>query len=117
MARVVVADDQGPVRRSLARAMRAKGHIVMQAANGHEVLHLLRQERVDVVVTDIVMAEMDGLEILQRMRETYPQVPVIVLSGRMVNNYMEIAEFLGAKRCFRKPVDPAALHDAIRELT
>jgi two-component system KDP operon response regulator KdpE len=78
---VLVADDDAPILRLVRTKLQADGYGVVTAANGAEAVELVERERPDVVVLDIMMPVMDGLEAMQRIREE-SNVPIILLTAR-----------------------------------
>lgn len=79
--RVLVVDDERPIRHFLRVSLTASGYVVYEAASGHEALHEVTGLRPDVVVLDLGLPDLDGTEVIRRLRE-WSQVPVIVLSVR-----------------------------------
>lgn len=96
------------------------GHEVMEAYNGREGLKLLLQARADLVITDLVMPEMEGIEVVMALRKTDPTVKIIAISGggwtNSAEDYLLMARQLGAHRVLAKPFPHAALLAAIDEL-
>ena len=87
------------------------------AANGREALACIRSCTIDVVVTDMVMPEMDGIELIRALVVERPSLPIIAISGvHDWSNYFGMAVRLGAKVGLRKPVSSADLLRAVREL-
>jgi two-component system response regulator MprA len=80
--RVLVVDDEPAVRDALARALRLDGYAVETAADGHEALDRLAEERFDAVVLDIAMPNVDGLEVTRRLRSAGDRTPVLMLTAR-----------------------------------
>lgn len=80
-ARVLVVDDEEDVRYVLARFLRARGHTVQEAADGPRALEVWRVEPCEVLVTDLRMPGMDGAELVRRLRQHDPGLPVIVVSA------------------------------------
>jgi len=74
-----VVDDEPLVRRFAARVLEEEGFLVSQAADGVEALRLLREEvpDVDAIVSDVVMPRLNGVELLQALSSTHPQLPVL----------------------------------------
>ncbi|HTQ81286.1 MAG TPA: response regulator [Thermoanaerobaculia bacterium] len=103
MKRILVVDDEEPVRASLVFGLRAglAGCFVTAAGGGREALELLARQPVDLVVTDLRMPEMDGLELITYLRRDHPGLPVVVVSG--VANAAEDAVKVGSLDCFIKP--------------
>lgn len=81
MALILVVDDEVVVREVLGRLVRAAGHEVEDAVDGPSALERCRMLRPDLVVTDLQMPDMDGLELATRMREDHPAVKVLAISG------------------------------------
>ena len=106
MARILVIDDEDGVRRMLRMALELHGHEVLEAADGMQALRLVQQAPVELVITDILMPEKDGLEVIMALRSETPQLKVIAMSGGGRFNQveaLEIAEPLGAIAALRKP--------------
>lgn len=82
-SRILVVDDEPVVRRFAARVLEAEGFRVSEAADGVEALRLLHDEApdVDAVLSDIVMPRLNGVELLQVISTTHPQLPVLLMSG------------------------------------
>jgi len=117
--RVLVIDDNEDVRTLIQLALRAEGFHVSVAANGHDGMALLRKQIADVVVTDILMPEQDGIETIAELRRDFPQVKIIAISGALSAtgfDYLRVPIQLGAARILRKPFDIQELVGAIREL-
>jgi two-component system response regulator MprA len=80
--RVLVVDDEPAVRQALDRALRLEGYDVELAANGIEGLDRLRSEAPDVIVLDLLMPDVDGIEVCRRLRATRDRTPVLMLTAR-----------------------------------
>src|SRR5215831_7102565 len=99
MARILVIDDEDPIRRLLRAALEQRGHQVVEARQGKEALDLHRSQPVELVITDILMPEKDGLEVIMALRREAPQLKVIAISGGgrfRQTEALELAEPLGA---------------------
>jgi DNA-binding response OmpR family regulator len=119
MARILLIEDNARLRTMLAEHLALAGHTVIQAGDGREGLERFRRGGADVVVTDIVMPETEGLEVLREIRTAQPPVPVIAISGGGVGSgadYLAMATVLGAAKVLLKPFPPAVLIAAIAEL-
>jgi CheY-like chemotaxis protein len=119
MARILVVDDEAPVRKVLRTMLERAGYDVEDAPNGSIALEVLRDYPADVVITDIVMPEKEGIEIIQEMRADYPDIKIIAISGGGQigpESYLEMARLLGAHQTLSKPVDGDVLLGAVREL-
>ena len=104
---VMVVDDSEPIRKFLVFALRAQGFSVIPARDGMDALEKLSQTRVDLVITDLNMPNMDGFEFLRALREDreYFEVPVIILSSLSSDKDVELGLRLGANSYLVKPFD------------
>ena len=119
MARILLIDDDDSVREMLSATLTAYGHTVIQAGDGHEGLKLFEHANPDLVITDIVMPEKEGIEVLSVLRTLRPSVKVIVMSGGGRNrpaDYLYIAKALGASSVLTKPFSSQVLITAVEEL-
>jgi twitching motility two-component system response regulator PilH len=116
MTRVLVIDDSSFQRKIISSVLAAEGHEVISAQNGLEGLAYLAGDLPDLVVLDLLMPEMDGLEVLARMREQGVRVPVIVLTADIQDSTKERCIRLGAAMFINKPVKKDALSAAVREV-
>ena len=112
-ARVLVVDDDPPVRETLCDLIANLGHESVSAAGGREALELLAARPYDVVITDLFMPEMNGLEFIRRLRELAPEVPVILLTAAPTPEVVTVLRAANVL-CLRKPVDLVELAAAIR---
>jgi len=116
MARILVIDDEDQVRRLLRAALEMKGHEVLEASNGKEALRLHRATPAELAITDILMPEMDGVELIQALRSVAPQLKIIAMSGGgrfRQTEALDMAEPLGAFATLRKPFGLDALLEAV----
>ena len=106
MARILVIDDERLVRRTVRSALEAAGHEVLEASNGREALQIQATTRLDLVITDLMMPEKDGMEVLLALRRDAPGLKVIAMSGGGIYGQIEplqAAEPLGAVASLQKP--------------
>jgi len=99
MARILVVDDEDLVRLTLRQMLEAGGHEVIEAANGKQGVALEAENPVDLVVTDIIMPEQEGIETIVQLRRKNPSLKIIAISGggRMKNmDFLKIAANVGA---------------------
>lgn len=119
MPRILVIDDEEPIRATLRKALTRLGHTVIEAANGKEGLRKFALHGADLVITDLMMPEMEGLEVLMSLKAQYPDVKVIAISGggRLgSSDNLRMAKHLGASRVIPKPMSLAELTQAVDEL-
>jgi CheY-like chemotaxis protein len=116
MARVLVVDDQYLIRESMRSALEQAGHHVEEATDGEVALGVLGRTPVDLVVTDIVMPNLDGFGLIRRIRRRYPRIKLVVVSGvvRMGEvSMLDAARKLGANETVAKPFTPRDLNEAV----
>jgi len=113
-ARVLVVDDDRPVLETLCDLVAELGHESVPAGGGREALELFAARPCDLVITDLFMPEMNGLEFIRHLRELSPEIPVILLTAAAPP---ELVAVLRAARvmCLRKPVELVELDAAIRQ--
>ncbi|MBP5856180.1 response regulator [Marivibrio halodurans] len=114
--RVLVVDDEPDVLSLVARTLEGVGYDVTTAKDGYVAVRELRDRQFDVVVTDIVMPKMDGLELIVQLRKTKAGVPIVALSGGGVAKNMDVlryAETFGASAILEKPFSPAQLIETL----
>jgi len=116
MAYVLVIDDDREVRHALVRLLTRLGHEVVDAENGKVALKRFAERPADLVITDINMPEMDGIEVITTFAEQHPGVRVIAISGggRIPKELLlSSAGMLGAVVTVAKPFDIAQIRDAV----
>lgn len=110
---VLVVDDRESDAESLSEALEAVGVAVIPRFDGESALRALDDGNVDVCVTDLRMPDMDGVELLQRIRALDPSIRFVVFSGYDVPHLMQRAAAAGVVSCLRKPVDVGYLAEVI----
>lgn len=119
MAKVLVIDDDPQVRSVVARLIEAEGHKVVQAGNGKEALRRFAGDPADLVISDIYMPEMDGIELLMRLREAFPEARLVAMSGGgaiAAHHLLGAAKALGAVAVLEKPFELEAIRDQLAML-
>ena len=119
MARILLIEDDNSVRTVLLLTLAHHGHTVVEARNGKEGLDLFRQGSIDLVITDIVMPEKEGFEVLMKIRRKNPALKIIAISGGGLHNaahYLHTAKLLGAAKVLAKPFSNETLMAAVNEL-
>lgn len=118
--RILVIDDDREVRNTICENLRECGYEVLDAGNGAIGLELIEKIGLpDMVITDIIMPEKEGLEIIMEIRKKHPNVRVIAISGgarTQVGDFLEMAKKLGADASFPKPIDMDMLEETIKKL-
>lgn len=116
MARVLVIDDEADIRRLLAAGLGSDGHTVFEAADGVEGVALLGLHPVDVVITDILMPNKEGIETIIELRKTRPGLKIVAMSGGGImsgSDALRVARSLGAHATLRKPFRIADLRRVV----
>jgi len=117
--KILIIEDDALLRRGLANVVGRLGCCVLEADNGIEGMKLFRRESPDVIITDILMPEKEGLETIREMRKENPAVRIIAISAgspMYKMQFLELAEKFGASYTFNKPVSPDELISAVRTL-
>jgi CheY-like chemotaxis protein len=118
MAEILLIDDESPVRQFFRQTLEGAGYAVTEASSARDGLSHLRAHRVDLVITDILMPDMDGLELTWMLHQQYPDIKVVaVSSGEHDLDYCSVARFFGAHETLVKPVAVPRLLEAVRRLT
>lgn len=118
MAHILVADDQDKIRNMLKSLLERYGHTVDVASNGKEAIQAYRDNPADLVLTDILMPDMEGIETIREFRKLNQDIRIIAMSGGgtiEANEYLKMAELFGAKRTISKPFDVAEIVEAVNE--
>ncbi len=113
MARIIVVDDSGYTRRVHRRILEGAGHQVAEAATGSAGLEAYFLDRPDLVVLDLAMEDMSGLDVLARLRELDPDARVVVVSADVQRSTAELVRDAGAVRFVGKPAAPGDLVAAV----
>jgi DNA-binding response OmpR family regulator len=119
MPNLLLIDDDNDLRHVLARGLRRDGHEVLEAPDGKVALRMLGETPIDLVITDIIMPEMEGIELITRLRKQHPGLPVIAMSaGGRLNpaTHLQIAQSFGVRKTLSKPFELSALLAAVNEL-
>ena len=113
LGRVLLVDDEPVLRRVMRRALERAGIEVLEAANGHEALELIRHHYVDAVVSDVRMPQLGGLQLLERLLGHDPDLPVVLVSGSTEVETRSDALAIGAFDYLQKPLELVALQTAV----
>jgi DNA-binding NarL/FixJ family response regulator len=117
--RVLVIDDDEQMRTLLRQVMEWSGYTVTDAENGRKGMQRQREHPADLVITDLIMPEQEGLETISKLKKEYPDIKIVAISGggRIgPEAYLPAAQELGADLVFSKPFDVKEFVAAVREL-
>ena len=116
MPRILLLDDDDLSRGAVQRMLERSGHAVHSAATGAEALAYYRKEGADLVITDLIMPDIDGLEVIQELRRMEPSVRILAISGggRVdAEEYLSVAQKFGAVKVLPKPFGGQELRAAV----
>ena len=113
-ATILVVDDEAGIRGFMRNVLTGAGYKVMEARDGKDALEQIRGSEVNLVLTDLVMPEMEGLETIRIIRGEWPDVKIIAISGMFGGRFLHAAELLGAHATLAKPIRPDDLLEAVR---
>ncbi|HEX4193911.1 MAG TPA: response regulator [Stellaceae bacterium] len=117
MKKILVIDDNMVVRNTIVQILESEGYEVISAEDGRRGLFVFRSEKPDLVVTDIIMPEKEGIETIRDIRGEVPDAKIIAISGggRIGNtDFLKIARQLGASDIVAKPLDPDHFLDVVK---
>ncbi|HKX07480.1 MAG TPA: response regulator, partial [Stellaceae bacterium] len=116
--RILLVDDDPAVRDSVAMVLEGAGFVVDQAEQGATALRLLQAQAPDLVITDILMPQKEGIETIREIRAILPNAPIIAMSGSADTgaNYLKMAESLGATATLAKPFGAKAILELVSRL-
>lgn len=112
MARILVADDDEDFRRVTGRMLAAAGHEVIEAGDGSQAIEAYRARPCELVLTDVYMPGVDGVESIIRLRDEFPSVRIVAVSGggyRDQDEVLKLAASLGAQATLTKPLHKTTL--------
>jgi CheY-like chemotaxis protein len=115
LARILIMDDNAAVRLALHKLLESLGHDITEASNAAEGAKFYTSQCPDLVITDLLMPERDGIEALLELRAKYPLVKTIVISGE-APEFLPIAEDLGAHCTIAKPFKNQDVINAVNRL-
>ena len=116
MATIMIVDDSSYTRRTHRRILEADGHTVVEAASGMAAIEGFFVHRPDLVLLDLTMEDIGGLEVLERLRQMNAGARVIVVSADVQRSTSQLVADAGALRFLGKPVMPDDLQQAVRAL-
>jgi len=117
MQTILLIEDDSQTRKLLMRMLDSAGYNVLEAVDGREGVEIFNQNPIDLVITDLVMPEQEGLETIRMLRSLVSDVKIIAISGggRIgPENYLSMAERLGASQTLKKPIKREDLLTAVK---
>jgi CheY-like chemotaxis protein len=119
MTSILLVDDDEQLRTMLSVVLRRAGYEVQVAIDGIEASNFYRSDPTDLIITDLIMPEKEGLEIIRELRKDYPQAKIIAMTGggrTGTMNYLKVAKALGAQELLEKPFPTQEILEAIRRV-
>jgi CheY-like chemotaxis protein len=114
--RILVVDDDADVRGFLRTILAQAGYTVVEACDGKQAFREALAGSVDMVITDLVMPEQEGIETIRRLRRSLPAIGIIAISGAFGGRFLEVAKILGADAVLSKPVAAETLLAKVAEV-
>lgn len=114
-SRILVVDDDAVVRKVLCEMLKTNGYEVAEAANGKQALDNSQKARFDLVITDLVMPEIEGIETIKTLRREQPELKIVAMSGAFGGEYLTIAGLLGAHATLQKPLRLEVVLNTVRQ--
>ena len=120
MARILVVDDEASMRRLLKEILTQDKHDILEAETGAQACTLFRQQSADLIITDLVMPEVNGIDLIMELKKEFPDIRIIAISGgggitgRF--DYLAIAKLIGAKHVIGKPFQVAELRAVVNQV-
>ena len=121
---ILIVDDSKDIRESLALILEDEGYITLQASNGLDAMKLMTDCQIDLLITDILMPQMDGIELSTKARKQFPELEIILMSGggRQITNkneydYLGLTKHLtGINHLLKKPFQPLEMITLVDQL-
>ena len=115
MARILIVDDEESDRLFERAILEDAGHTLFFASDGEAALRAYRQHRIEIVITDLHMPNLNGLQLIRELKEIDPLATIIAVSG-VAAGQLQRAQELGAVKTIRKPVMPSELYAALQDI-
>ncbi len=120
MAKILVVDDEKSIRTLVSKIVSKDGHEVLEAENGVHACEYFQNENIDLIITDLVMPEQNGIEMILELKKTHPDVKVIAISGDSgfsgQIDLLSMAKLLGAKHIIKKPFTVDQIREAVDDV-
>ena len=119
MARILIIDDEPQIRSMLTLMLERDGYEVVEAPDGVEGIKAYRQQPADLIITDLIMPNKDGIGMIIDLKKEFPDVKIIAMSGGGLNKpdgYLKGAKKLGASCTLTKPIDREEMLQAVRDI-
>lgn len=111
MAKILVVEDDPVQREILAHYLEAEGYEVVEMASGMAMDHMIEESLPDLVLTDLIMPDQEGIETIMGIRRLRPEMPIVAMSSNAL--YLDVARTLGANAALQKPLDLDQMIDTV----
>ncbi|MEJ2212740.1 MAG: response regulator [Gammaproteobacteria bacterium] len=116
MAKILIIDDDSITLMKLKAMLEQANHEVVSINDGIHAMNAISENIPEMVITDIIMPEQEGIDTVMQIVENYPDLPVVTMSGDQLGiNFLELSKSLGASATLRKPIDKDELHKLLNE--
>ncbi len=119
MAKILVVDDEAPMRKLLKEVLSQDSHEVREAENGAQASAMFRSDPADLIITDLRMPDINGIDLIMQLRQDYPASRIIAISGGGGGDgrvdYLAVARQVGATQVISKPFQISTLRTAVGE--
>lgn len=118
MKKILLVDDDAAIRSMLSVLLKTETRSFVEASNGMDAQEFLENDSFDLIISDVIMPDCDGIELIMALRRKRPGVPVIIMSGggRVdASHYLDLAKKLGAVQVFEKPFKTSELQSVVAE--
>jgi len=118
MNSILIIDDEAPIRSMLRLILERAGYTVIEAADGVEGIGLYRSQPTDLIITDLIMPNKDGIGMIIDLKKEFPAIKIVAMSGGGLNKpdgYLKGAKQLGAKHTLSKPIDREQLLRVVKD--
>jgi len=119
MAGILLVEDDDDLRLMLKDSLEKRKHSIIEASNGREALNKFKSSVTDLVITDLLMPEQDGIGLIMQLRKVKPDIKIIAISGggKMgPSNYLDVAKTIGANAIFSKPFNLKSFVEEVEKL-
>ena len=119
MNTILIIDDNSDFRETLRDILKKKGYRILEASDGSDGIRIFRENTVDLIITDIIMPGKEGIETIIELRNEFPDIKIIAVSGGGRNTpdaYLPLAKDFGVKYTFPKPLEINKLLEAVDHL-
>lgn len=119
MEKILVIDDEPVIRIILKQLFEENGYDVCEASDGKQGIALFKKEKPDLVITDLIMPDEEGLEVMKKIKQMLPDAKIIAISGGGIGSaqvYLSLAKKMGASHVFEKPFDAKQMLATVQDM-